>query len=103
MGWPRPRSVARESVAKSSASRSPESSCKRSTAERLGFLQRHDSGDTTEPRYAARWRAMTGPPAHLRWDQHYWNRPGVDPPPGVLGVPVRGEIVPAGQYRLEVT
>jgi hypothetical protein len=46
---------------------------------------------------------MTGPPAHLRWDQHYWNRPGVDPPPGVLGVPVRGEIVPAGQYRLEVT
>jgi hypothetical protein len=41
--------------------------------------------------------------AHLRWDQHYWNRPGVDPPPGVLGVPVRGEIVPAGQYRFEVT
>jgi hypothetical protein len=40
---------------------------------------------------------------HLRWDQHHWNQPGTDAPPGVWGVPARGERVPSGQYRFEVT
>jgi hypothetical protein len=50
-----------------------------------------------------RWLPGQCRSAHLRWDQHYWNRPGVDPPTDVVGMPSRGQTVPAGQYGFEVT
>lgn len=50
----------------------------------------------------AHWLAGQCRWAHLRWDQRYWNRPGVDPPNDVRGLPARGQTVPAGQYKFEV-
>lgn len=42
--------------------------------------------------------------ARGRWDGHHWNRPEDQPtePPDVIGVPIVGDPVPAGEYVIRV-
>lgn len=51
------------------------------------------------------WRVGQCREVHGRWDGHHWNRPEDQPtePPDVIGNPVIGDPVPAGEYVIQVT